>query len=100
MTAGINEYLRPAMGSILNSVAAKLATVASTSGRRILSAYSAVDAFPVFQSHDLEEYNGRILRGEPTLAPRAKPVPMRLPLPRMQGADSIYDNQSSIAAAM
>jgi ectoine hydroxylase-related dioxygenase (phytanoyl-CoA dioxygenase family) len=66
----------------------------------LLYAYSAVDAFPVFQSYDLEEYNGRILRGEPTLAPRAKPVPMRLPLPRMQGADSIYDNQSSIAAAM
>ncbi len=64
----------------------------------LLYAYSAVDAFPVFCEYDLVEYDGRILRGEPTLAPRCEPVPMRLPVPRRPGVDSIFDNQAGIAA--
>jgi ectoine hydroxylase-related dioxygenase (phytanoyl-CoA dioxygenase family) len=66
----------------------------------LLIAYSAVDAFPVFASYDLDEYNSRILRGTPTFAPRAEQIPMRLPLPRAEDADSIYDNQSGLVAAM
>lgn len=60
----------------------------------LLFSYSAVDAFPVFEARDLSAYDTLILRGEPTLAPRATGVPMRLPLPREATADSIYDNQA------
>lgn len=66
----------------------------------LLYTYSAVDAFPVFYEYELAGYDSRILRGEPTLAPRCEPVPMRLPLPRAPGANSIYDNQAAISAAM
>lgn len=65
----------------------------------LLFAYSAVDAFPVFKTWDLDEYDGRILRGTPTREPRATALPMRLPLPRAGNADSIYDNQSRIKVA-
>ncbi len=74
----------------------------NVSGRErplLLYAYSAVDAFPVFAEYDISEYDSRILRGAPTRAPRAEAVPMRIPVPRQQGADSIYDNQAGIAAA-
>jgi ectoine hydroxylase-related dioxygenase (phytanoyl-CoA dioxygenase family) len=60
----------------------------------LLYSYSAVDAFPVFETRDLAEYDALILKGEPTRAPRATGVPMRLPLPRQESADSIYDNQA------
>ena len=66
----------------------------------LLYSYSAVDAFPVFHEDDLAEYDGRILRGKPTRAPRCEAVPMRLPLPRRKGADSIFDNQSQITTAV
>ena len=62
----------------------------------LLFSYSAVDAFPVFDTFDLDEFNSRILRGEPVLAGRMESVPIRLPLPRSRGADSIYDNQASL----
>ncbi|MGO1117561.1 phytanoyl-CoA dioxygenase family protein [Rhodovibrionaceae bacterium A322] len=65
----------------------------------LLYSYSAVDAFPVFQHYDLEEYNSRIVKGAATLVPRATAVPMRLPLPGRPGADSIFDDQAGIAAA-
>ncbi len=63
----------------------------------LLFSYSAVDAFPVLHSIDLAEYDTRILRGAPTLEPRAEAVPMRLPFPRAEGADSIFDNQARMA---
>ncbi|MCJ8310791.1 MAG: phytanoyl-CoA dioxygenase family protein [Rhizobiaceae bacterium] len=65
----------------------------------LLYSYSAVDAFPVFHEDALDEYDSRILRGKPTRAPRCEAVPMRLPLPRREGADSIFDNQSQITTA-
>ncbi len=58
----------------------------------LLFSYAAVDAFPVFRACELREFDRRILRNSPVLAP----LPIRLPLPRMTGADSIYDNQSVI----
>ena len=60
----------------------------------LLYSYSAVDAFPVFASRDLGEYDQLIIRGEPTLTPRSAPVPIRLPLPRGKSADSIFDDQA------
>lgn len=67
------------------------------SRRFLLYAYSAVDAWPL---HDmkggLEDFDARIVRGEPTVAPRLKEAPVRIPLPKRPGlrAGSIYDNQS------
>jgi ectoine hydroxylase-related dioxygenase (phytanoyl-CoA dioxygenase family) len=69
----------------------------SRSRRFLLYAYSAVDAWPL---HDLkggiDAYDSRIVRGTPTLAPRMKEVPVRIPLPSRPGLikGSIYDNQS------
>jgi ectoine hydroxylase-related dioxygenase (phytanoyl-CoA dioxygenase family) len=69
----------------------------SRSRRFLLYAYSAVDAWPL---HDLkggiEAFDSRIVRGKPTLAPRMKEVPVRIPLPTRPGLikGSIYDNQS------
>ncbi len=60
----------------------------------LLYSYAAVDSFPIFKQWDFEEFDNRILRGESTLEPRAIQVPMRIHLPRAQGADSIYDDQS------
>ncbi|MFC3612327.1 phytanoyl-CoA dioxygenase family protein [Lutimaribacter marinistellae] len=65
----------------------------------LLFSYAAVDAFPVFHTEDLAAFDARVLRGATTLAPRATGVPMRLPLPRAPGADSIFDNQAGIKAA-
>jgi hypothetical protein len=43
----------------------------------------------------LDDFNARIVRGEPTLAPRVEAVPARIPLPTRPDAvpGSIYDNQ-------
>ena len=65
----------------------------------LLYSYAAVDAFPVFERYDLAEYDSRIVRGSPTLTPRVEPVPMRLPEPRPQAADSIFDNQAALLAS-
>jgi len=62
----------------------------------LLFGYAAVDAFPVFDRYDLEEFNSRILRGEPVVEGRMEPAPVRLPWPRKPGADSIYDNQAEL----
>ena len=65
----------------------------------LLYSFSAVDAFPVFEHYDLAEYDSRIVRGAPTLVPRCETVPMRLPLPRDETADSIFDNQEKLLTA-
>lgn len=59
----------------------------------LLFSYAAVDAFPVFDRYELEEFDARILRGRPVREGRMEALPIRLPLPRTPGADSIYDNQ-------
>jgi phytanoyl-CoA hydroxylase len=65
----------------------------------LLYSYSAVDAVPVFETRDLAEYDSRILRGSPTLAPRMTDVPIRLQYPKQRGADSIFDNQAPMLDA-
>ncbi len=67
------------------------------SRRFLLYAYSAVDAWPLDDMKgDLQAFDARIVRGEPTVAPRVEKVPVRIPLPKRPGlrAGSIYDNQS------
>lgn len=67
------------------------------SRRFLLQAYAAVDAWPLHDMKgDLDAFNARIVQGEPTLAPRVKDVPVRIPLPTRPNLikGSIYDNQS------
>ena len=47
-----------------------------------------------YEARDLEEYYIRILSGAPLGIPRETDVPMWQPLPRVEGSDSIYDNQA------
>jgi phytanoyl-CoA hydroxylase len=67
---------------------------AATTRPLLLFSYSAVDAFPVFDAYDLDEYDSRILRGEPVREGRMEALPIRLHLPRRPGTDSIYDDQA------
>lgn len=62
----------------------------------LLFSYAAVDAFPVFDRYDLDEYDSRILRGTPVREGRMEAIPFRLHLPRIQVSDSIYDDQEAM----
>ena len=63
----------------------------------LLFSYAAVDAFPIFERYDLDEFDSRILRGEPVREGRMEALPFRLHLPRRPGTDSIYDDQEQMA---
>ncbi len=64
--------------------------------RLLLFSYAAVDAWPLYPQPDFEEFNSRILTGSPTFEPRQTAVPIRLPLPPVENADSIYDDQAAV----
>ena len=66
----------------------------------LLFSYMAVDAFPVFERHDIEEFNSRIIRGRPTMVGRMEALPFRISQPRTEGADSIYDDQQGLSSRM
>ncbi len=74
------------------------ASAPNTSGkprRLLLYMYCAIDAFPLVQPiNTWEEFNGRILRGEPTREPRMVSVPVRVPLPPAERTGSIYEIQT------
>jgi ectoine hydroxylase-related dioxygenase (phytanoyl-CoA dioxygenase family) len=55
---------------------------------------TAADAWPLMNFKDLDEFNGRMLCGEPTLEPRFEKVPVRMPLPPALAQGSIYENQT------
>lgn len=66
--------------------------------RLLLYSYAAADAWPLLgarglSSLDLAEFDSRMLRGQPTLAPRLAAVPVRLPLPPAAHEGSIFENQ-------
>jgi ectoine hydroxylase-related dioxygenase (phytanoyl-CoA dioxygenase family) len=70
----------------------------NTSGRSrnfLLYEAAAADAWPlaggIFGS--LEEFDARMLCGEPTLQPRMVPVPIRMPFPKAPEAASLYQSQ-------
>jgi len=67
---------------------------AATTRPLLLFSYAAVDAFPVFDAYDLDEFDTRILRGQAVRQGRMEALPIRLHLPQKAGADSIYDNQA------
>ena len=85
------HHVRMVHGSALN-----------TSGRQrrvLYFEYAAADAWPlagVEHLADLDEFNGRIVHGKPTMRPRLEDVPVRIPLPRAPFQGSIYENQRTL----
>ena len=55
----------------------------------------AADAFPLMGVPDLDDFNSRLLQGEPTIVPRFRDTPVRMPLPPALNQGSIYENQSA-----
>jgi phytanoyl-CoA hydroxylase len=65
--------------------------------RLLLHEYAAADAFPLLGVGDFDDFNSRMVVGEPTIEPRIRPAPVRLPLPPADHQGSIYENQRSTA---
>ncbi len=62
--------------------------------RFLLFQYRAADAWPLLGLKEgIEKFDGQLLVGEPSLAPRLTPVPVRMPLPPAAHQGSIYENQ-------
>jgi ectoine hydroxylase-related dioxygenase (phytanoyl-CoA dioxygenase family) len=57
---------------------------------------AAADAWPLLNFKDLDEFNSRMICGEPTLEPRTEKVPIRMPLPPALAQGSIYENQTAL----
>lgn len=72
----------------------------SASPRRfVIQGYFAADAWPLegyIKNFDLETFDSKMVRGQPTLAPRMADVPARLPLPEAVHPGSIYENQHTL----
>ena len=61
--------------------------------RLLLHEYTAADAWPLLGVANFDEFNGRMVLGEPTIEPRVVPAPVRMPLPPADHQGSIYENQ-------
>jgi ectoine hydroxylase-related dioxygenase (phytanoyl-CoA dioxygenase family) len=61
--------------------------------RLLLYQYAAVDAWPLSGVTDLEAFDKKIVRGEPTIAVRLAPVSARIPMPGVGNAGTIYELQ-------
>ena len=61
----------------------------------LLYEFAAADAWPLLGVSNWDEFNSRIVAGEPTNQPRVTPVPVRMPLPPAKGQGSIYENQTA-----
>ncbi len=73
----------------------------SSRSRRILFIeMMAADAFPIVGSltkwNGIEDYNTRMLCGEPTITPRLKDIPIRIPQPQPNVPISIYEIQKGL----
>lgn len=68
--------------------------------RRVLYfEYAATDAWPlggIEHVANMDEFNSRIVHGQPTLQPRMEDVPVRMPLPTAKYVGSIYENQRTL----
>jgi hypothetical protein len=62
----------------------------------------AADAFPIMGSmtmwDGIKDYNTRMLCGEPTIKPRLKDIPIRIPQPQPDVPISIYEIQKGLKA--
>ncbi|MCW5619495.1 MAG: phytanoyl-CoA dioxygenase family protein [Burkholderiales bacterium] len=57
---------------------------------------AAADAWPLVNWTNLDEFNSRMICGQPTLEPRLEKVPVRMPYPPALNQGSIYENQTAI----
>ncbi|HZP88269.1 MAG TPA: phytanoyl-CoA dioxygenase family protein [Burkholderiales bacterium] len=57
---------------------------------------AAADAWPLVNWTNLDEFNSRMICGEPTIEPRLEKVPVRMPYPPALKQGSIYENQTVI----
>jgi len=68
--------------------------------RFLLYELAAADAWPLIGPYahfgDFDEFNARLLRGEPTNAPRLAAVPVRMPLPKALDSSSLYQAQKAL----
>ena len=60
----------------------------------LLYEYAAADAWPLMGVADFADFNARLVTGEPTIEPRVRPAPVRMPLPPALHQGSIYENQT------
>ncbi len=85
------HHVRLVHGSDLNR--------SSRDRRLLLYEITAADAFPIMGAlsklPSIDEYDSRLLCGEPTLEPRLAPVPVRIPQPAPADFGSIYELQNS-----
>ena len=45
---------------------------------------------------NFDDFNDRMVLGEPSVEPRIVPAPVRMPLPAAEHQGSIYENQRSL----
>ena len=64
----------------------------------LLYEFTAADAYPLMGIKDYDEFNARLIAGEPTNVPRIVTAPVRLPLPPAPRQGSIYENQFTARA--
>jgi phytanoyl-CoA hydroxylase len=64
----------------------------------LLFGYVAADAWPLRADwfHDLDSFNAKMLRGKPTLEPRLREAPVRMPYPPSPHQGSIFENQKLV----
>jgi phytanoyl-CoA hydroxylase len=62
----------------------------------LLYEFAAADAFPLMGVPDWNDFNARLLVGEPTVEPRTVACPVRMPLPPAANQGSIYENQTAL----
>ena len=81
------HHVRALHGSALNT--------SDRSRNLLLYEVAASDAWPLMGVKDFDEFNSRLLTGDPVITPRLTDVPVRMPLPPARRQGSIYENQSS-----
>jgi ectoine hydroxylase-related dioxygenase (phytanoyl-CoA dioxygenase family) len=59
--------------------------------------YAAADAWPLVGVSDLDQFNARMIQGEPTTIPRLAPVPVRMPLPARVVGAAIFTQQEGLS---
>jgi len=99
--SGAVKLLGPAGSMTIHHVRAVHGSALNTSNRPrrlLLHEYAAADAWPLAGQpwSDLEEFNGRMVAGTPTIQPRVVPAPIRIPQPPALNPTSIYNVQKGI----
>jgi ectoine hydroxylase-related dioxygenase (phytanoyl-CoA dioxygenase family) len=81
------HHVRALHGSALNT--------SDRSRNLLLYEVAASDAWPLMGVKDFDEFNSRLLSGDPVVTPRLTNIPVRMPLPPATRQGSIYETQSA-----